>query len=197
MDEIILPLEDRIHLFFKEEIAFTTEEVMKRFPDENSRAVYRAIQKLVETNRIKRVVAAGRKKVYTAAGSSSLPMIKTNSGKTVPVSALISAMPDLYDSTGRFKQTDVDEVFILMCQLFVLAQEPTRADFNAAHKRLTELLQFFTRMTDNINAVLRHPAMQGDLEVFRRTFASDKDPAVPTAQDLLKFRTWLARRTKS
>lgn len=191
-----MSLEDRIHLFFKEEVAFTTEDVQSRFPDEHQRTIYRAINKLVETNRIRMANRVGRKKVYTALGTSSLPMIKTNAGNVVPLGALVNAMPDLYDEHGRFKQTEVDEVFILLCQLFVLAQEPTRADFNTAHKKLTELLTFFNRMSDNINAVLRHPAMQGDLETFKRTFASDKDPAVPDAQSLLRFRTWLAKLQK-
>lgn len=194
MADYLMPLEDRVHLFFKEEIAFTVEDVSKRFPDEHVRSIYRAINKLVETNRIRQVRAAGRKKVYTASGSSSLPMIKTNQGNTVPVSALINAMPNMYDENGRFRQTEMDEVFIVMCQLFVIAQDPTKADFLAAHKKLTELREFFVRMADNVNNVLRHPGMQGDLEAFKNTFCSDKDPATPTPQQLLNFRTWLAKR---
>lgn len=198
MDEYpdhLMPLEEKIHVFFKDEVAFTADDVCRKFPDEHVRSVYRAINKLAATNRIKYLRVINRKKVYTAMGQSNLPMIKTNQGNVVPMSALVNAMPELYDeATGRFKQDEVDRVFILMCQLFVLAQEPTRADFLEAHKQFIQLREFFTRMVDNIDAVLRHPAMSGDLELFRRTFNSNTDPSVPTATDLMKFRTWLAKK---
>ena len=198
MDEYpqhLMPLEEKIHVFFKDEVAFTSEDVCRKFPDEHIRAVYRAIDKLVKTNRIKYLRVVNRKKVYTAMGQSNLPMIKTNQGNVVPISALVNAMPDLYDeATGRFKQDEVDRTFILMCQLFVLAQEPTRADFLEAHKQFIALREFFTRMVDNIDSVLRHPAMSGDLELFKRTFNSSTDPTIPNATELMKFRTWLAKR---
>lgn len=196
MDEMdkYLPLDEKIHVFFKDEVVFTVADIDRKFPDENIRAIYRAVDKLVKTNRIKYLRFVDRKKVYTAMGQSNLPMIKTNAGKVVPVSALINAMPELYDANGRFKQDELDDVFIVMCQLFVIAQEPTKVDFMAAHKRLIEIREFFVRMTENIDAVIRHPAMRGDLELFKRTFNSGNDPTIPNAEELMKFRRWLANK---
>lgn len=194
MPDDYLPLEEKIHVFFKDEVAFTVADIERKFPDEHVRAIYRAVDKLVKTNRIKYLRHVNRKKVYTAMGQSNLPMIRTNNGDVVPISALINAMPALFDeSTGRFKQDEVDRTFILMCQLFVLAQEPNRQDFLEAHKLLIKYREFFVRMLENIDSLLRHPAMSGNLDLFKRTFASTTDPAVPSAEDLLKFRTWLAK----
>lgn len=190
----LMPLEEKIHVFFKDEVAFTVADIERKFPEENRRSIYRAVVKLAETNRIRYLRYVDRKKVYTAIGQSNLPMIKTNQGKIVPVAALINAMPDLYDANGRFKQTELDDVFVVMCQLFVIAQDPTRADFMAAHKRLLEIREFFLRMVDNVDAVLRHPAMSGDLELFKRTFNSGNDPAIPDAKALMEFRRWLANK---
>lgn len=49
MDEMdkYLPLDEKIHVFFKDEVAFTVADIDRKFPDENIRAIYRAVDKQI------------------------------------------------------------------------------------------------------------------------------------------------------
>lgn len=190
----LFPLEEKIHMFFKDEIAFNAEDVANKFPNENMRAIYRALNKLEETNRIQHLRWVNRKKVYTAAGQSNLPMLKFATGSVAPVSVLVNNIPGLFGPDGRVKNDEIDRLYILMCQLFVIAlQDDPKRDFLELHKELIEIRSFLLRSVENIDAIIRHPAMQGNMEVFKRSFATGTDPALPKPEELLEFRRWLAK----
>lgn len=190
----LFPLEEKIHLFFKDEIAFTFSDVEARFPDEHSRAIYRALKKLQTTQRIRFVRTIGRKKAYTASGQSNLPMFKFSSGEVKPVSVLVDIIDKMYGIDGRLVNTEVDRLYVLLCQLFVAAQmDDPKREFLAIHKELVEIRGFLTRALDNVDAVIRHPAMQGDMEYFKRSFYSGADAAIPKPEKLIAFRRWLAQ----
>lgn len=195
----IFPLEEKIHMFFKDEVAFTYADVEARFPDEHSRAIYRALKKLEDTRRIRFVRHVGRKKAYTASGQSNLPMFKFSNGEVKPISVLLDVIDKLYDENGRVLNEDLDRLYILLCQLFVVAQGdgippvPNKKEFIAIHKELVEIRSFLQRTIENIDAVIRHPAMQGNMELFQRSFSSGADVAIPKPEKLLAFRRWLAK----
>lgn len=189
-----MPLDERIFVFFKDEIGFTVNQAAERFPDENKRAIYRAMARLQETNRIQLVGYKNKQKIFTARGSSNLPRVKNSSGSVAPISVLLRSIPTMYDENGRIKSTEVDRFFILACQIFVIAQnEEPKADFLELHKELVAIRAYLVRMTENVDNILRHPAMMGDMELFRRNFATGTDPALPTPEELLAFRRWLAK----
>lgn len=194
----LMPLEDKIFTHFNEEPYFTYAQVEERFPDEHPRALYRAINKLEETQRIRFIRYLGKRKAYTTAGVSQLPMLKNKEGETYPLSKPLKYMAELHDEGGRLKELDeINDMFIVMMQLFTIAQIDDAKDRQRqsiqAYKRLLDMRQWLLRWAANIDSVIKHPAMQGEPEIFKRVFNSTKDKEVPSAEELLEFRRWLAQ----
>lgn len=193
-----IPLEDKIMRFFGEVPLFSTTDVKKKFPDIHERTIYRAIDKLVKTQRIRNLHKVGPAKVYTTSGVSNLPMIRSATGDIFPVSKLLPLMSDMHEENGRFKGfDDANLMLITIMQLFVIAQDDDKKEmhrnFLIAHQRLINIKMLLQRYIDNIDAVLKHPGMSGDSSAFKRTFDNAKDPDMPKPEELLKFRTWLAK----
>jgi len=198
MAEAPLTLEEKILVFFGDEIIFTAEDVQGKFPEEHQRTIYRALNKLEETAQIRFVKWQNRKKIYTTSGVSSLPQYRDGGGNVGPLGMLLEIVPTMYDEQGHLIPLQaVDNVFIDLMWLFVIAQEDDDAElkkqFITIHSRLQEYRALLLRLADNINNVLQHPTMSGDLNKFRQTFTDRKDSAVPSAEDLLQFRRWLAQ----
>lgn len=190
-----LPLEERIYAFFSDELAFTAEDVQKTFPDESMRKIYRALNNLEKTNRIRFSNWFEKKKVYTVgADQSNLPMLRNNRGESINLGIITRNIESMYDSDGRLKSLEeVNKIYVIMAQLFTIAQGEDagqmKRDFLLTHEVLIKQREFLLRQVSNIDAVIKHPACQGDMEMFKRTFSGD-DPAMPTPEELLKFRRW-------
>lgn len=206
MDELnvpqhLLPLEEKIFIFFKDQVLFSASEVKRKFPDEGEKAIYRALNKLETTQRIRFAHWANRRKVYTTSGVSGLPVLRMANGESQPISVLLKYAADIHDEHGRFKSLhDLDLMMITMAQLFVFAQDDNpkemKKQFMAAHDRLIEMQALMRRLSENIDALIKHPSMSGDMDAFSRTFTDPTDKAVPTAEEINKFRTWLAKLQK-
>lgn len=191
----LMPLEERIYVFFKDQVLFSALEVRKKFPEEGEKAIYRALNKLEATQRIRFAHWANRRKVYTTSGVSGLPVIKTVDGSSHPLGILVKNIAVIYDKNGVLGSSkELNDYVTLMCQLFIIAQEDNEKEkkrqFLQVHNLLIERRELLLRMIGNIDAVVKHPAMSGDMEMFTKTFMDPQDKAVPTAEELLEYRRW-------
>jgi hypothetical protein len=196
-----VPLEERIYAIFSEKVVFKSGDVLMKFPQDHPRSIYRALNNLEKTNRIRFLHWEQRKKVYTTNGISNLPMYKRADGSVITIGELIEVLPSWYDENGHLiPMATVDKVFPALMMLFVFAQDDDlkkmKSDWNDAHDILIAAKGMLDRLSENIGAILRHPSMQGDMEVFKKVFNSEKDKAVPDAHQLLRFRTWLEKLPK-
>lgn len=187
------PFEERVYAFFSNEIAFSAEDVQHRFPDENIRKIYRALNNLEKTNRIRFSNWYDKKKVYTSAGQSSLPMLRNARGEAIPLGTITQNIESMYDGDRLISLSEINKIYVIMSQLFTIAQHEDlsemKRDFLLTHSALIDMREWLLRQISNIDAVIKHPSCQGDMEVFKATF-SGNDPAMPTPEELLKFRRW-------
>lgn len=187
-------LEDVIYERMQDVDEFSIDMVMARLPNNHEQAIRRAVARLVHTQRVRVLRRADHGRlVYTAMGTSSLPLFRNKDGKVYPISALLPVMAELHDERGRLKALEVlDDTWQIVMRLFVTAQSDDqqliRRDRNYALNELAEKRGFLLRMVGNIDAVMNHPAMQNN-EAFKKAFEDDIE--APAAEELLRFRRWL------
>lgn len=190
--------EDRIFVHFSDEPFFTYDQVKERFPDINDRSIYRALNKLEATHRIRFLKFLNRKKVYTTAGVSPLPVIKNANGEYYPISVLLKNAAQMYEAGKLKRLEEVNDIWILVANLFVIAlnDDPLndkRRDVIMTYKELMKMRAVFLSYIENIDAITQHPTMQGDVDLFIKVFTNTRDSEVPTPEELLKFRVWLSK----
>jgi hypothetical protein len=184
------PLEDRVLAMVADIPVWNAKTVAKMFPNDSQQSVYRAIRKLVAGGRIRFAGWHGKVKQYTTHDVSNLPVIVRSTGEKEAIDVWVKHIKSMYKD-DRWQLLDVFNEFpVALGLLFVAATEKDDAELTKIYR---ELLRRFVEMrtaaqTFNkwLDAILAHPIMSGDIEVFRSILT--KEQLEP--EDLNAFRAW-------
>lgn len=187
-------LEDRILNMVEGFPTFNFKVVKKLFPEEGDRAIYRALNSLQESGRIKQMFWANRMKHYSTMGTSKLPMISGAEGEVISLGQFFPHIPSRYIGNHWQRIAAVNELPIDFGRLFYIANELTGKDQKNAYIDMIYKLQttreVLMQLVSWIDAVLKHPTMKGDLDLFVEIFTSKESPS---PQQLTDFKVWHSR----
>lgn len=193
-DLVLEPLEDRIFNMVGDLPTFNFKVIRKLFPEEGDRAIYRALNKLEESGRIKMLFWANRMKHYSTMGTSKLPIIQGADGKILSIGQLFPHTSELYEGQQWKRLKEANTLPLVLNYLFVNAAElegkELKDSYIDAIHNLQKMRENLTLVINWIDAVLKHPTMRGNVEQFKLVFTSKE---APTPQQMTDFKVWLSR----
>lgn len=197
-DEDYMALADRVYTFIQDKTMFTFADVKENFPTEADKSLYRAIDRLRATNRVRFVSYKGRRKVFTAIGQTQLPQFRNSEGDYIPISMIVSQPDGFYPGELMGGMEEVNQLGIVLGRFFIIAHmddlvEQRRA-YITNHRELTLIRSRLENYLGIVDAVLSHNSMSGDLKVFNRIFKNYDDEYVPKPDVITQFKLWLSRR---
>lgn len=190
-------IEDRIIEMVGDEPLFTMDTIRDKFPHETDRAVYRALNKLEETNRIKFIHWRNRKKVYTTHGVSKVPNLPTLDGKQAPLREAMKWIDSFFEN-GRWKTLDeINTVLPDIMLMFQIAhiddRKEMKTNYSEIQSRLSKHRSVLTNIVSWIDIIQKHPLMAGDLDYFKATLTDNSDPGVPSVEEIIEFKRWYTK----
>lgn len=191
MPEIHAPIDERIYALVNDMDVFNFKVVRNLFPHESDKTLYRALNKLETAGRIKFLFWNQKMKHFTCAGVSKFPIF-TRGETNYDLAGLFRQISNQYGKDGRPAALKAfDDLYIDMCRLFLIVDSETDKEFKdqyiLLHDRLMEYKRKLSVMQSDIDAVLMHATLRGDLEYFKTVF-TNKD--APDAQEKLTFKRW-------
>lgn len=184
-------LKDRILVLVEDVPVWNYKYIRTILPQPHEKAIYRAIKELVDDGSIRAVGQTGRMKMYSTKGLSKLPAIRSVSGQWFDLRDLFPLIPGQYENGIWFKARDINEIFLSLGQLFLVAELEDK-DLIQQYKEL--VVKFFkykqelTEMTAMVDAVLNHPTMAGDPQLFKKIFNGN----APDQETKNQFKLWLS-----
>jgi hypothetical protein len=186
-----LPLEERIIAFTNENAFFSFHDVKRTFPMEADKNIYRAINRLEKDGRIRFVYHKNKRKHYTTSGVSKLPNLKGPDGSSVSLRDVFNSIQNLYPGGKYTTLEDLNGLMLDYCRLFVIAQIDDQRERKTAfldlHRQLMIQRTILVRLLENLDQVIRHPTMSGDLAYFTDIFTGDE---APKPNELAEFKRW-------
>lgn len=195
INNVLAPLEDRVFELVSEMPFFTFKHLRPLFPDDSDKTLYRVLNKLEESNRIRFLHYQSKQKVYTAAGVSKLPILRSITGKQVDLNEFFKSIDMMYDEDGNFRNLHkMNDLPIQFCRLFLFAEldksdwKRNWTEFMNTMVAYREQLQVFIGYIDSVT---KHPGVKGDYDYFMKTFGGDE---APNPQQLTDFKVWYTRK---
>lgn len=197
-DEDYMALADKVYTFIRDKTMFTFHDVKENFPTEADKSLYRAIDRLRSTNRVRFVTYKGRRKVFTAIGQTELPQFRNSEGNYIPISLIVSQPEGFYPSEFMGGMEEVNQLGIVLGRFFIIAHMDDAVEQRKAyitnHRELTLIRARLENYLGIVDSVLSNPSMSGDLKVFNRIFKDPSDEFVPKPDVITQFKVWLSRR---
>lgn len=193
VNEIIAPLEDRIFDNISELTFFTFKHLRPLFPDVNEKSLYRALNKLEASGRIRFLHYQAKQKVYSAAGTSKLPILTSVAGDKVSLRDMFVNIQNAYDGPHWRNLQKLNDLPIDISRLFIIADlelSDQKKEWAALQLRLQEYHDLLMAFIGYIDAVRMHPAMKGDWDYFNKIFGGKE---APTPQQKTDFKVWFSR----
>ena len=195
--ELVAPLEDRIHEIVKDMPFFTFKNIRPLFPTESDKTIYRAMNKLEATGRIQFLHHQAKQKVYSCAGISKLPILRTRDGKKADLRTFFLNVQNMYDGEAWSTLKLLNEMPIDFCRLFIIAdmeRGDQKKEWAAFMRRMNQYRELLMLFESYVEAVAKHPAVgKGDLDYFTEIFSGKEGP---TAEQKTDFKVWLSRRAQ-
>jgi len=189
-------LDDRILTLAGGLPLFSFKDVRKLIPvaEIPDNTLYKAIVRLAKQKRIRYVRTANRMKVYTCIGTSNLPVIVSKKGDHLPISEILKNIDQFYTNGLNSNAKAINEWPIMLANLFIAAQGDTPQERLMAMRtcinQFAELQSLLLVLLDYCQSVLKHPALASEPN-FTKTFTNDKDPEVPTLEQIIEYKKWL------
>lgn len=191
--EQFTPIEDRLLGLVQGQPYWNFKLVKSLMPQEGDKNIYRAINKLEETGRIRCLGWQGRSKQYTTRGVSNLPHLLLPNGQAVDLKLFYPGIPDGYKNGHMVAALKINNLLINIGQLFTLAQIKDEQELLAQYKELVlefnEYKRILLLLLSWIEAIQKHPIMSGDLNTFKAILAGDS----PSQEEINKFNVWVTR----
>ena len=191
---LVAPLEDRIFDFVKDMPFFTFKNIRPLFPNDSDKTLYRAVNKLEKTGRVQYLHHQGGQKVYSCAGISKLPILRSKTGAKADLRTFFINVQNMYDGTSWTTLQLLNDMPIDFCRLFIMAdleRGDLKKEWSAFMKKLQMFRELLALFESYVDAVGKHPAVGGgDLDYFVEIFGGKE---APTAAQKTDFKVWLSR----
>ena len=191
------PLDNRIYELISELPVWDVPVIKRMFPNENDKAIYRALKRLETSGRIRCIGWHGRSKKYTTRGVSNLPVLTMDDGTKITIRDYFSNMERRYDSDGNWGYIIqmLNDLPVNIAMLFIIAElDDTElpAEYAAMLDRLVKQRTALNNLQSWIQALLDHPIFNGGLKTFKSTLLED----MPDRQTINEFKVWYSKNRK-
>lgn len=190
------PLRERVFDLIKDETTFTIKDVQRLFPNEADKPLYRVLKELETQKRIRFLTYQNRSKLYTAVGSSELPMMVGSDNSTWPCSVFLKGAADFYNEEGFWTRLErANKIPVTVAKLFLVATlegKELKDGWINLQQTLINQRADLQLVVGYLDSILKHPSMDGDIEKFKAVF-NGEDAAIPKPEEITKFRSWFTQ----
>lgn len=191
--QTLAPLEERIMAFVDEKATFSVQDLKEIFPTEPDKNLYRAVNRLEKNGAIRFLKHQSKRKIYTTADVTKLPTIKVGTERRT-IKDLFDNIDVVYPDGKYSMAQSLNTLPLAYAKLFLVASiediKERKTAFLLLHKEMLKHRSNLLLMLENLDSVIQHPIMSGDLEYFTAVLTSNEGPNPP---DITAFKAWYRR----
>lgn len=188
--QTLIPLEERILAFIEDKVAFSVQDLKEIFPTEPEKNIYRAVNRLENQSKIRFLRYQNKRKLYTTFNVVKLPTIKAGTERKT-IKYIFDNIELLYPNGQYQMAQSLNNLPLCYARLFLVAQiediKERKTAFLALHKELLEHRANLMIMLENLDSIIQHPVMSGNLEYFSSVLTGSEAPTPP---EVTAFKVW-------